>query len=291
MNTLAILLALGASICWALVMVLVKVGLKRMDFVSFAAIRPLFALVFIVPYGLLTADFKFSGFDLVGIAVLGGFLDSFVGSLLFFIAIEKISAHKATALSTTAPFWGVIAAVVFLGERPQPIIYIAAILVVIGAYFLSIRRKDAFSGNHSILAALLALAAGILWGVAETVPAKYCLTHGMTPVTYQLIAVAIAGVSWGLVAILKSRKHRLHYPWGGLKIALLTAFLSFVLGWILWLSGLKIAPASLLAPIHGSMTLFAFLFSILLLRERPSARSIGGAVLVFGGVFLVSVLG
>ncbi len=291
MNTLAILFALGASICWACVMVLIKVGLKRMDFVPFAAIRPLFALVFVVPYGLITAGLNFSGFDLVGIAILGGFLDSFVGSLLFFVAIQKIPAHKATALSTTAPFWGVVAAVLFLGERPQLIIYLAAILVVVGAYVLSVRREEASSSTHSALAAFLALAAGILWGVAETVPAKYCLNHGMTPVTYQLIAVAIAGVSWGLVAVLKSTKHRLHYPWGGLKIALLTAFLSFVLGWILWLTGLKLAPASLLAPIHGSMTLFAFLFSILLLRERPTTRSIAGAILVFGGVFLVSVLG
>jgi len=164
MNTLAILLALGASICWACVMVLVKVGLKRMDFVSFVAIRPLFALVFIVPYGLLTAGFNFSGFDLVGIAVLGGFLDSFVGSLLFFVAIQKIPARKATALSTTAPFWGVVAAVLFLGERPQLIIYVAAILVVVGAYVLSIRREKAFLSNHSALAAFLALAAGILLG-------------------------------------------------------------------------------------------------------------------------------
>ena len=89
MNTLAILFTLGASICWACVMVLVKVGLKRMDLVSFAGIRPLFASVFVAPYRLLTGAFNFSGLDLVGIAILGGFLDSFVGSLLSFCCYSE----------------------------------------------------------------------------------------------------------------------------------------------------------------------------------------------------------
>lgn len=193
MNTLAILLALGASICWALAMILAKIGLKWMGLVSFAAIRPLFALLFIVPYGLLTSGFHHTGFGLVGIAVLAGFLDAFVGSLLFLVAIKRSPAHKASALSLTAPFWGVVAAVLFLGERPQLVVYVAAVLIISGAYFLASGRDAATSNDRTLSGIPLALAAGILWGVT-IVPAKYCLSHGMTPITYTLIGVATAGV-------------------------------------------------------------------------------------------------
>lgn len=291
MSTLAILLALGASICWALAMILAKIGLKWMGLVSFAAIRPLFALLFIVPYGLLTSGFHHTGFGIVGIAVLAGFLDAFVGSLLFLVAIKRSPAHKASALSLTAPFWGVVAAVLFLGERPQLVVYVAAVLVISGAYFLAGGRDAATSNDPRLSGIPLALAAGILWGVT-IVPAKYCLSHGMTPITYTLIGVATAGVSWGLIAIIyKSTIRPLRYSWRGLGIALLTAFTSFFLGSILWLSGLKLAPASLLAPVNGTMPLFAFLFSVLLLRERPSARSTLGVLLVSAGVFLVGAFG
>jgi len=98
MNTPAILLALAASISWAFAMVLAKEGLRWMDLVSYSAIRPFLALVFIVPFGLLTAGFQNPGRDLVGIAVVGGFIDSFVGSLLFLLAIKRNPAHQASTL-------------------------------------------------------------------------------------------------------------------------------------------------------------------------------------------------
>ena len=292
MNTSAILLALAASVCWALAMVLGKLGLKWMGLVTYSAIRPFLGLLFVVPYGFLTAGFENPGMRLVAIAILGGFLDSFIAALLFRVALQRLPAHKVTALSLTAPFWGVVAAVLILGERPRWVVFVAAILVVSGAVFLIDRRRSSPQADRSLWGTMVSLSAGIIWGIAETIPTKYCLTHGMTPLTYQLIVVATAGVCWGIVAIVyRSAKHALRFSWQGLGIALITAFASFFLGWHLWLSGLALAPASLLEPVHGSITLFAFLFSVLLLRERPSARSSIGVALTFAGVLIASILG
>ena len=74
-------------------------------------------------------------------------------------------------------------------------------------------------------------------------------------------------------------------------IAFVTAFLGYALAWTLWLSGVKLAPASLLSPVRRSMTLFTFLFSVILLREHPSRRSALGVLLVLCGILLVSILG
>ena len=291
MNNIAIILALGAAVSWASTQVFSKIGLQRMDLVDFASIRPLFALLFIVPYGLLTAGFENPGLLFIGIAVLAGLMDDFLGSMLYLIAVKSSSAHEAASLANTAPFWGVVTAVLFLGERPRLIVFISAFLVVLGAYFLVTRRGDA-AIDHSLWKTLPALGAGVLWGVAETVPAKYCLSQGMSPIFYQLVMVITAGVSWNLFAAVKGKSIiRMSYPWRDLGVALFTGFTGFFLGWILWLTGLKLAPASLLAPIRGSMTLFAFLLSMLILRERPSLRSAVGVSFTFSGVFLVSVFG
>jgi len=291
MNILAILLALAAALCWALTQTFAKPGMERLDLVSYLFIRPLFALLLILPYGLYNSGFHFPSPELVGIAIFASFIDSFAGTLLYMFAIKKSSAHKSASLANTAPFWGVVTAVVLLGERPTFFTFIAAILVALGAYFL-VTRKGANSADYSFWKPLPALGTGLLWGFAETVPTKYCLTHGMTPLTYQLILVSTAAVSWGFVAGLRSKNHRLRYPWRGLRIALFTSFTGFFLGWFLWLSSLKLALASQLAPIRGgAMTLFAFILSIFLIHERPSKHSFIGMFLILCGVFMVSILG
>ena len=66
----------------------------------------------------------------------------------------------------------------------------------------------------------------------------------------------------------------------------------FFLGWILWLSGLQLAEASVLTPIKGgAMTLFAFFISVAFLHERPTGRAALGASLSTVGVIIVSFAG
>ena len=290
MTTIAILLATGAAIAWGLEIVLTKPALRYMDMFSYGAIRPFFALLFVIPFGLLTSAFAFPGWRLVGIAMVAGVLDSFVGSMLFFYAIKRTPAHTSSSLANTSPFWGVITSILILGERMQPVLIIAAVFVVLGAVFL-VNQKGEKSSHGFSWNALPALGSGVLWGVVETVPAKYCLTNGMTVMTFQVVLIASVGITWGIAALIRSRYTPLRFSRRGVAIALFTAILGFGGGWILWLSGVSMVPASLLSPVRGSMTLFTFIFSVVLLHERPSRRSALGALFVLCGVLLVSIFG
>ncbi len=288
MTIIAILFAIGAAIAWALESVLSKPALRYMDMFSYGVIRPLFALIFVIPYGLLTSGFAFPGWELLGIAAVAGIIDSFVGSMLFYYTMNRVSAHEATSLANTAPFWGVVTSILILGEPMQPILLVAALFVVLGALFL-VNRSDEKSTFRLSWSALPALGSGILWGFVETVPAKYCLTNGMSVMTFQLTLIVSSGVAWGIAAFVRSRRTPLRFPRRGVALAFVTAILGYGVGWILWLSGVSMVPASLLSPVRGSMTLFAFLFSIILLRERPSRRSALGVLFVLCGVLLVSI--
>ena len=141
-------------VLWAVTMVLAKPGLARMDAIAYGFIRPIFASLLILPYALTTSGLVFPSVGTVAIAVLGGFVDMFVGVALFMYGIKRVSAHETGTLSNTAPFWGVLVSVIWLREKPEPVTFAAAALVVAGAYFLTSRRKS--QPEHSSLLGALA---------------------------------------------------------------------------------------------------------------------------------------
>jgi len=99
-----------------------------------------------------------------------------------------------------------------------------------------------------------------------------------------------AGTCWGILAALRGRFKRKYYPWHGAKIALLTALTGMFAGMLLWFIALERAPASVLSPTRGALTLFVFMLSVLVLHERPSRRSELGVALVAAGIAIVLFL-
>jgi len=213
MNPLPIVLAAGASLFWAISLVINKIALRDTDIAVYATIRSLFGLLFFIPYVLLSGGLDFPEPKLILIAIIGGFLDSFIGEMLYLIAISKIAVHKATSLANTAPFWGVSAAILLLGEEAKFVVFLSAFLVVWGAYL------NCFSTPK--LGSILALSAGLIWGIAEVIPTKYCFNHGMDPLTYQFILMVVISIAWGLTGLISRAKRRLKCSIKGVEVAIL----------------------------------------------------------------------
>ena len=273
---------------WGVGQAIAKRGLESTSLSLFGFVRSASALLFVIPFGLLTTGFPLPSLSLLGVAILGGVLDSFAGTLLYMISLRTSPAYEVVPLANTAPFWGVVAAIVFLGETARFVSFVAAGLVIAGAYFLSSRR-DRTDTMGSRYGPLFALAAGAVWGIAEIAPTKYCLSHGMAASTYQLMVVASSGLGWGVYLLVRRGSRSASWSNRGIRIAVLTGFTNLFLGWILWLFALERAPASLISPIRGLVVLFGFLTSIFILKERPSRRSAFGVLLIIAGVTLVSV--
>jgi drug/metabolite transporter (DMT)-like permease len=284
----AILLTLAAAFSWALTALLMKVGVTSMTRVGFAAVRPWLGLAFVLPYALFVGTLEFGSPQLMIIALGGTVLNAVLGTALFFYAITHAPLHQASILSNTSPFWGVLGAVLVLGEPANPVAFGAALLIVGGTYFLIEPRKEGQSARH-LLPLLAALAAGVLFGFASAVPAKYCLDHGMNPMGYHLLFTSGSAVMWTILISPKLIQRRVKFTKRGMIIALISAFLGYFAGWILWLNALERAPASMLSPIGGTSVLFTVLLSVVFLKERPTRRAIIGGVLVFAGVLVVSL--
>jgi len=284
---LAFLLAVAAAASWGAAMTVAKPGSRHLDPITFLLTRWAIALILALLVAGIGGTLVFPSWGAIGFVVLGSFMNAVVGWTLYLLAMERAPGYRVTALASTAPLWGVLGAILFVGEPFHWAALVAALLVIAGAYFLV--RERSSEGESTLSGAVLAITAGILWGVSESVPMNLATQRGMPPET-SIIVFALSALT-GITLLMPLFRRRIpgRRDRRGLWLAALSAVSGAFLGWFLWLSGLRLAPASLLAPVRGSTLLFTFVFSVLFLRERPSRWAIIGVGLVFGGVLLVSL--
>ncbi|MBE0634928.1 DMT family transporter [Candidatus Bipolaricaulota bacterium] len=287
MPSIAILLAVSAAAAWAIGMTSAKPGVRYMDPVTYTVARWLLVSVLALIYALATRQLAFPGWGPVLLAAIAGFLDCTLGGLFYLLAMQRTSAYQATTLSSTAPLWGVLGAVLMLGEPLLWRVIVAAFLAIAGAVFLAERKHSV--KPRAWIGGAFALITGVLWGFAETVPAKLALQGGLAPASL-LLVFALSGAVGMLVLLpfLRPRIPRRVEP-RGFVFVVLSAVGGAFLGWLLWLHALNLAPASVISPIRGSTLLFALFYSFIFLRERPPWRSLIGIGLVLSGIVLVSI--
>ena len=290
MDLLTIVLAVGATLSWALTWLLMKVGVDRMSWVGFGFLRPWMGLLFIVLFAWATDGFVFGSPILVLVGLGGGLLNAVFGTALFYYAHSHGTLHETNILANTSPFWGVVSAILVLGEPARLVTFGAGALVAVGTIFL-VRNRDGEGERRSLRASLAALGAGVFWGFTVAVPTKFCMDGGMSPIAYQLLFTGSAAAGWSVVAAPAIWRRRIRFDRKTLWIAFASAFTGLFAGWVLWLVALQRIDASALSPLNGLTLLFAVLLGALFLREPITRRVVIGGSLVAAGVTLVSVFG
>ena len=283
---IAVLLALAAGATWAIGMTVAKPVVRHIDVVTYMLGRWLLVAPLALSYAVVTGSLAFADGYAIGMAVLAGFLDSALGGLFYLMAMQRAPAYQTATLASTAPLWGVVSAILVLGEPFRWEILVAAALVVSGAYFLAGRRLHIRS--HAV-GSLLGLLTGFLWGFAETVPSKLALEHGLPPAMLLFVFSCSGVVSIALMSPFLRTRFSRHVSRTGVLLTALAAVGGAFLGWMFWLSSLSRAPASLISPIRGSTLVFSLLYAVLFLRERPPRHALLGILLVLAGVVLVSI--
>lgn len=286
--TAAILLALASGGTWAIGMTAAKPALRHIDVLSYMLARWLLVAPLALAFAVATDTLTFPSMFAVGMAALAGFIDSTLGGFFYLMAMQRAPAYQTTTLASTAPVWGVTTAILILGESLRWQVLVAAVLVVVGAYFLVGRRMRI---REHLVGSLFGLLTGFLWGFAETIPSKLALQNGLSPATLLFVFSCSGVITIG--AILPSLRARFprRITRMGLGLTLLSGVGGAFLGWLLWLSALDLAPASIVSPIRGSTLVFALIYSVLFLRERPNRTALVGVALVLAGVVLVSTAG
>ncbi|MFA4966251.1 MAG: EamA family transporter [Thermoleophilia bacterium] len=261
------------ALIWGYNWVVMKVALRYSDPFTFAALRPaLAALLLLVLMRLLGRPLRPRA---LGLTCVVGLLQTtgFIGLMTW--ALESAGAGKVSVLTYTMPFWLLLLAWVFLGERLRGAQWLAVALafgglvLVLGPWRL-----------QGVTSSLLAVGGGLSWA-AGTVVAKHLQRRHrvdlLSLTTWQMVCgsiplVAVAAVTWSGPPV-----------WAPAFVLALAynVLLGNALAWFLWLYAVRVLPAgragfgTLAIPVIGVAAAW------LQLGERPaSAEAVGMAAIV-----------
>lgn len=300
-SSLGGLFGLLSSILWALSSVMFAWMAPYMDVLSMNMMRCLFAAIFfwlLMPfYGGLDALARIDPMTMLAL-VVSVFLLVVVGDSLYFVSSRMIGVSRAMPIASVNPLIALVLAIVWLNERLTTANIFGALLTIAGLY-LVIRdgyqksKREPPPGDDQTprkvvwQGVVLALAAGIFWGVGVVV-LKVGVT-GVDVITVQSIRQAVAAILLGgAIAVSGRNCGQLRRLSGRLwAILFVNSIVSSFLGGIVFILAFQMAGAGKAAILTSLAPIFAVPLSSFILKERPTRVVALGALLAVGGITLV----
>jgi drug/metabolite transporter (DMT)-like permease len=190
---------IALSLVWGYSWVTNKIGILYSSPFDFAAMRVVVGAIGMFILMLLqgrSIRFRHGGFN-----TLIGLLQTFAFFVITSWAVLHAGAGKTSVLVFIMPFWTLLLARVFLGERIEGLQWIAVILALAGLLLILAPWK--FHGN--LLSSVLAVIAGIIWAVVSILIKRYGQNHvldvfSMTAWQLAIGALPLIAVAWAVPA-------------------------------------------------------------------------------------------
>jgi drug/metabolite transporter (DMT)-like permease len=268
---------------WGYGWVATKVALGYSQPLTFAALRIVFsaACLFLV----MIAMRRRLRPPPLGWTALIGLLQTtlFVGCVI--VALKTGGAGKVSVLTYTMPFWLLLLAWLFLGERLHGLQWLAVALAFAG--LVMVVRPWHIGGA---LSGVLACAGGFAWAAAALVVKLMQRRHHVDVLSLTAWQMALGAIPLVVLAALTysgGPQWTTGFIWGlGYTVVLANA-----LAWVLWLYALRSLSAgaaglgTLAIPVVGVVAAW------LQLGERPSAEEAAGMTLILAALAIIAVRG
>lgn len=264
--------ALGIlAIIWGYTWVVIKVGTQDASPMFVAGTRALLGVVAL--FATLVAMRRSLRPTPFMDTLIYGLLQTTAFTGLQTLAVSQTGAGKVAVLAYTMPFWVVLLAWPFLGERITPRRWVTLAIAAIGLGLVVTPLNQATSG-----ADLLAIAAGIAWAMSVVWVKRLREKHEV-----DLVSLTAWQMLWGtipLVAIMFAVPEHVHWTGSLVGSLLFLAIVSQAAAWSLWLfivsrlSAGVAGIASLATPVVGVIA------AAMQLHEVPSVTEIVGMVFI-----------
>ncbi|MCL6263784.1 DMT family transporter [Craterilacuibacter sp. RT1T] len=196
---------------------------------------------------------------LLGLTQTAGFV------LLTNLALAAGGAGKVSVLCYTMPFWTLLLARVYLGERLLKVQWLAVGLAFVG--LLAILEPWNLSGGW--LSDVLAIGGGLVWAVAAIIAKKLRTRHQV-----DTLGLTFWQMLWGAVPLLLLLPlfpaQPLVFSWPLLWVSLFAGVLAGGLGWLAWMSLLTRLSAGMAGLNILAVPAVAVMMAWLALGEVPT---------------------
>jgi drug/metabolite transporter (DMT)-like permease len=279
----AVMLA-GLSLVWGYSWITNKIGILHSSPFDFAAMRVvvgaigMFMLMLIQGRSLRFQHGKFNA--LIGLLQTSAFF------LLTSWAVLHAGAGKTSVLVFIMPFWTLLLARIFLGERIQGLQWIAVMLAFAG--LVLILAPWQFQGSW--LSSMPGVIAGFIWAVTSILIKRYSKNHALdvfSMTAWQLVigAVPLIAVAWAVPS------PPIQWTWQFFACLFFSGFVATALGWVIWMYVLDVLPAGTASLSTLAIPVITVVGAALQLGEVPAPHEIQGMLLVAVALALLSYLG
>jgi len=268
---------------WGYNWVVMKIALEDASPMNFTALRSLLsaAVMFVVLLALRRPLKPVRGWSLVLLGLLQ--TTGFVGFTA--LALETGEAGKSAVLAYTMPFWTLLIAGPFLGERVARSQWPAVALAVAGLVGILSPWNESLGGAAS----LYSLGAAWVWAISNVVAKRMKLEGGelLNVTAWQTL---YGGVCLGVLALFADNEPMV-FTFGFTMALAFNVVFATALAWLLWLYALnKMSAAASGLAILG-VPVVAIAAAWLQLGERPTPGEAVGMLLIVVALAWLSVAG
>jgi drug/metabolite transporter (DMT)-like permease len=197
-------------------------------------------------------------------------------------ALESGGAGKTSVLTYTMPFWLLLMAWAFLGEKLRGFQWVAVVLALGGLLFILSPWK-----LHGVLSSVLAVCTGISWAASAVVAKIIHRRHKLDLFSLTAWQMAMGAVPLIVVALITGGD--IEWTLGFVGALSYNVIFGNGVAWILWLFILRMLPAGTTGLASLANPVLGVTFAWLLLGERPGWAEAAGMALILLGIAVLTL--
>jgi len=291
-------IALLTSLAWSISSICVKLVAEKIDSLGINTLRTWVGSALLISLILVTGRYEafshipWGSFVYV---VLSGILAMAIGDTIYIKSVALLDVSIAFPLSQCSfILLAVLSAILFLGEQFTWITAAGAVLVIIGIYLMTssgVRRGNPFDKKRINPKGLLFILVAIIAWTGATILLKIGVI-GVDPFIAASLRISASAIVLIFLFVFQSGKAGVSFKLKGKRnLALIAAsgLLTYGVAAVGYISAIQLIGAGKTVLLTAIAPLFALPFSILILKEKPTAYTITGVLISVCGVCLVVV--
>ncbi len=275
-----------AVLCWAINFSFIKIALREFSPQAFNGIRLLFAsLILIIALFVRGEGFSLAKSDIPKILFLG-IIGNTAFQLLFIHGLNWTTASNTSVIMAMTPVFVALLSVLLKQEKIHWAGWLGIVISFIGFYFIITKQVGTFHFSWEELRGDLMILIGNLFWAIYTVFSKPFLEK-ISPLKWTSITLAAGTVFYlpfAALDIVRVQWSEISFQaWAAL---IFSGLFAIAICYVIWYASVRRVGNSKTA-IYGYLSpIFTILFAYLLISERITLLQIGGALIIFAGVYL-----
>ena len=231
---------------------------------------------------------------------ISGIIGLTIGDYFAFAMYRVLGARIGSVLTTFAPAAALILGALIINEHISFVGIIGIAITITGVNFVSLGKSERENipdhGHGSIAYGIVTgILAALCQGAGLVLAKKGMMSHSniqLNPIHAAFIRLAAASTSLIVFTIISGKIKEVFQPIFinknyGLKYAITGSIFGPVLGVCLSLYTVSLIDPSVAQTIFSLVPAFAFLLSVLFLKEKISSKSITGLIVAIAGVIIL----